>query len=107
MLRQPAAANWPNTIQCLGSDDIMSLGIKSFATGGVGTKNFSRILVPGFLTCPELRHILEDNMFQEFGAIVSSFCQVINYFGTFLNHTFFKDLVQFQFNCVAGCRATS
>ena len=23
--------NWPNTIQCLGSDDIMSLGIKSFA----------------------------------------------------------------------------
>ena len=21
--------NWPNTIQCLGSDDIMSLGIKS------------------------------------------------------------------------------
>ena len=31
--------NWPNTIQCLGSDDIMSLGIKSFATQGVGTKN--------------------------------------------------------------------
>ena len=24
-------ANWPNTIQCLGSDDIMSLGIKSSA----------------------------------------------------------------------------
>ena len=23
--------NWPNTIQCLGSDDIMSLGIKSSA----------------------------------------------------------------------------
>ena len=32
--------NWPNTIQCLGSDDIMSLGIKSFATEGVGTKLF-------------------------------------------------------------------
>ena len=27
--------NWPNTIQCLGSDDIMSLGIKSFATDSV------------------------------------------------------------------------
>ena len=27
--------NWPNTIQCLGSDDIMSLGIKSFATEGI------------------------------------------------------------------------
>ena len=24
-------ANWPNTIQCLGSDDLMSLGIKSSA----------------------------------------------------------------------------
>ena len=24
-------ANWPNIIQCLGSDDIMSLGIKSSA----------------------------------------------------------------------------
>ena len=24
--------NWPNTIQCLGSDDIMSLGIEFFAT---------------------------------------------------------------------------
>ena len=23
--------NWPNTIQCLGSDDIMSLGIESLA----------------------------------------------------------------------------
>ena len=32
-----AMANWPNTIQCLGSDDIMSLGIKSSA--------FLRVLV--------------------------------------------------------------
>ena len=32
---------WPNTIQCLASDDIMSLGIKSFATEGVGTHNVS------------------------------------------------------------------
>ena len=24
-------SNWPNTIQCLGSDDIVSLGIKSSA----------------------------------------------------------------------------
>ena len=30
--------NWPNTIQCLGSDDIMSLGIKSFATESVHDK---------------------------------------------------------------------
>ena len=30
--------NWPNTIQCLGSDDIMSLGIKSFATEGFHDK---------------------------------------------------------------------
>ena len=36
-----AMTNWPNTIQCLGSDDIMSLGIKSSATEGVGAKNFS------------------------------------------------------------------
>ena len=30
--------DWPNTIQCLGSDDIMSLGIKSFATESVHDK---------------------------------------------------------------------
>ena len=29
-----ATTNWLNTIQCLGSDDIMSLGIKSSATKG-------------------------------------------------------------------------
>ena len=47
--------NWPNTIQSLGSDDIVSLGIKSSsATEGVGTKNISRILVPEFLTYPEV-----------------------------------------------------
>ena len=34
--------NWPNTIQCLGSDDIMSLGIKSFATQSVGTEKTIR-----------------------------------------------------------------
>ena len=46
----------PNTIQCLGSDDIMSLGIKSFATECVGSKTFQGIhdgfldsqCVPGF-----------------------------------------------------------
>ena len=32
--------NWPNTIQCLGPEDMMSLGIKSFATEGVGTSIF-------------------------------------------------------------------
>ena len=31
-------ANWPNTIQCLGLDDTMSLGIKSFASQGVHDK---------------------------------------------------------------------
>ena len=42
---------WLNTIQCLGSDDIMSLGIKSFATEGVGTKNCSgnSQCIPGFM----------------------------------------------------------
>ena len=30
--------NWPNSIQCLGSDDITSLGIKSFASEGVHDK---------------------------------------------------------------------
>ena len=30
--------NWSNTIQCLGSDDIMSVGIKSFATENVHDK---------------------------------------------------------------------
>ena len=29
--------HWPNTIQCLGSDDIMSLGIKSSATEVLGS----------------------------------------------------------------------
>ena len=43
-----AMTNWPNTIQCLGSDDIMSLGIKSFATEGVGTKNLFVDVVPFF-----------------------------------------------------------
>ena len=36
--------NWPNIIQCLGSDDIMSLDMKSFV--------LQAFLV--FLTCPEL-----------------------------------------------------
>ena len=29
--------NWPNAIQCLGSDDIISLGIKSSATDTIGS----------------------------------------------------------------------
>ena len=41
-------------VQCLGSDDIMSLGIESFATEGVGTTDFFRILVSAFSTCAEL-----------------------------------------------------
>ena len=35
--------NWPNTIQCLGSDDIMSPGIKSFATEGVHDKVHEKV----------------------------------------------------------------
>ena len=35
-------ANWPNTIQCLGSDDIMSLGIKSSATEVLGSWSLVR-----------------------------------------------------------------
>ena len=34
--------NWPNTIQCLGSDDIMSLGIKSSATEVLGSWSSAR-----------------------------------------------------------------
>ena len=34
---------WPNTIHCLGSDDIMSLGIKSFATVGVHDKVHDKV----------------------------------------------------------------
>lgn len=46
--------NWQNTIQCLGSDNMMSLGIETFATEGAGTKSFFEDLLPVFLTCPEL-----------------------------------------------------
>ena len=31
-----AMTNWPHTIQCLSSDDMISLGIKPSATAGVG-----------------------------------------------------------------------
>ena len=37
-----AMTNWPNTIQCLGSDDIMSLGIKSSATEVLGSWSLVR-----------------------------------------------------------------
>ena len=48
--------NWPNTIQCLGSDDIMSFGIKSSATEGVGSKKWFQGFGFRFLTCfPLLR----------------------------------------------------
>ena len=38
--------NWPNTIQYLDSDDIISLGIKCAATVGDGTKKLFREVVP-------------------------------------------------------------
>ena len=50
--------NWPNAIQCLGSDDIMSLGIKSSATEGVGSENFSRSLAPEYVVYTVLLHFL-------------------------------------------------
>ena len=53
-----AMNKWPNTIQHLGSDDIMSLDIKSFAAELVGTKDMLRDLVTVFLTCPELEGTL-------------------------------------------------
>ena len=38
-----AMTNWPNTIQCLGSDGIMSLGTKSFAVEGVHSKVHDKV----------------------------------------------------------------
>ena len=51
------------SIPCLDSDDRMSLGIMSFATEGVGTKNMFRGLVLVSLTCPQLKGTLKDNFF--------------------------------------------
>ena len=35
--------NWPNTIQCLRQDDLMSLGTKSFATEGIHDKVHDKV----------------------------------------------------------------
>ena len=35
--------NWPNTMQCLGSDDVMSLGITSFNTKNQGSRNKEQV----------------------------------------------------------------
>ena len=40
---------WPNTIQCLGEDDLMSLGIKSFATEDIHDGFLDSQWVPGFM----------------------------------------------------------
>ena len=38
-----AMNSWPNTIQCFGSDDMMSPGIKSFAAEGVHDKVHDKV----------------------------------------------------------------
>ena len=66
--------NWTNTIQCLGSDHIMSLDVKSFATEGVGTKNVSgnqRPLFFGERLTPV--HPLSDQVFKRHGCKAQEF----------------------------------
>ena len=96
-------ANWPNTIQCLGSDDIISLGIKFSA--------FLRVLVlknvqefgPSFLDMFWTRMYVK-NMFFFSGNRSHIRCHVMNNNCTFFIHMFFKIWVPFQVNFVAGCR---
>ena len=75
--------NWPNTIQCLGSDDIMSLGIKSSAflrvehsfsrkfamssTAGYVSFFSFRNLVPYFFDMSSAIGYVGVKCFQEFG----------------------------------------
>ena len=51
--------NWPNTIQCLGSDDIMSLGIKSSA--------FLRVEHPRKFDMSSTSGYMGEKYVQEFG----------------------------------------
>ena len=58
--------NWPNTIQCLGSDDIMSLGIKSSAFQRVQHPFSCKFEVQIFLTCFQLVGTLGKSFFRNF-----------------------------------------
>ena len=59
--------NWPITIQCLGSDDIMSLGIKSSAFLRVEHPFSRQFEVHIFLTCLQTHEYVREKLFQEFG----------------------------------------
>ena len=58
--------NWPKTIQCLGKDDIMSLGIRSSTFLKVEHPFAQKFEVHIFLTCLQLVYI-GANKFQEVG----------------------------------------
>ena len=95
-----AMTNWPNTIQCLGSDDIMSLGIKSSA--------FLRVLV--LKTVQELGpSFLDMSWTRRYGFLFSwalhRICaMLLTKIVHFLNHSFFKNWIPFQVNFVVACR---
>ena len=59
-----AMTNWPNTIQCLGSDDIMSLDIKSSAFLRVGHPFSQKFEVQICITCLQLVGTLGKNLFR-------------------------------------------
>ena len=61
--------NWPNTIQYLGSDDIMSLGIKSSAFLKVEHPFSWKFEVQILLTSLQLVASLGKNLLGEFGPI--------------------------------------
>ena len=67
--------NWPNTIQCLGSDDIMSLGIKSSAFLRVEhaiARKFDTSSTSGYMGV---------KYFQEFGPIIFDMSSASGYMG--------------------------
>ena len=67
--------NWPNTIQCLGSDDTMSLGIKSFAFLRVEhpfARKFDMSSTSGYMGA---------TYFQEFGLRIFNMSSASGYMG--------------------------
>ncbi len=67
--------NWPNTIQCLGSDDIMSLGIKSSAFLRVEhpfARKFDMSSTSGYMGA---------KYFQEFGPRIFDMSSASGYMG--------------------------
>ena len=65
--------NWPNTIRYLGSDDIMSLGIKSSA--------FLRVEHPFSSDMSSISGYVEENLFQEFGPRFVDMSSASGYMG--------------------------